>query len=248
MLQGASEQPALDSFVHQLVHPDTFYMLMDKLNAYPEAESYDVLELKDGHVFERYSRPQRIGEKRVGRVWSFHDITEQRRAEEDLRYMSSHDILTGLYNRGYFEEELNRLEGSRLFPVSLIIADVDGLKDTNDTQGHSAGDKLLRHAAEILRNACRAEDVVARIGGDEFCIVLPEADTSAAEGVLERIQNMLAIRRVGEAEIPLSLSLGAATAEDSQKLRRVLRMADNAMYQVKRTKRGKRSTTDHLGE
>jgi diguanylate cyclase (GGDEF)-like protein/PAS domain S-box-containing protein len=246
MLDNGHEKPKIDVLVEQLIHPDTFYVLMEKLNAFPEAESYDVLELKDGRVLERYSRPQRVGEHRVGRVWSFHDITEQRRAEEELRYLSSHDILTGLYNRGFFEEELNRLENSRLFPVSLIIADVDGLKAVNDTHGHASGDKLLRQAADILRSACRAEDVVARIGGDEFGILLPDSGPQVAENVIERIMNMQAIRRVGEAEVPLSLSLGAATAESGNVLRKVVRMADNAMYKVKRSKPGGRPGTGQL--
>ena len=245
-LSDNSHKPDLDMIVQQLIHPDTFYLLMEKLNAFPDAESYDVLELKDGRVFERYSRPQRVGNVRVGRVWSFHDITEQRRAEEELRYLSSHDILTGLFNRGFFEEELNRLENSRQFPVSLILADVDGLKAVNDTYGHLAGDKLLRQAAEILRAACRAEDVVARIGGDEFGILLPESGPQVAENVIERIQNMLAIRRVGETEVPLSLSLGTATAESGDMLRKVVRMADNAMYRIKRSKPGARPGTGSL--
>lgn len=236
MLRRADDQEMMAHILDQLINPAGYYRLMNKLAVQPDAESYDVLELRDGRVLERYSRPQRIGDVRVGRVWSFHEITEQRKSEERLRYLSTHDILTGLYNRVYFEEELNRLEGSRQYPISLIIADVDGLKETNDRYGHLSGDALLRRAAEILRQACRSEDMVARIGGDEFGIVLPHSDTHVAENACQRIQNMLGTLKVGELEFQISLSLGAATARNGDPLRKVLRQADKAMYIVKRSK------------
>ncbi|HVN53364.1 MAG TPA: histidine kinase N-terminal 7TM domain-containing protein [Anaerolineaceae bacterium] len=241
VINPASEQNLMAFILDQLVNPAAFYRLMNKLSNQLDAESYDVLELKDGRVFERYSHPQRVGEKRVGRVWSFRDITEQRRAEEKLRYLSSHDILTGLYNRVYFEEEINRLENGRQYPISLIMADVDGLKQINDQYGHQAGDELLRKAAEILRQACRVEDMVARIGGDEFGIVLPFADVAAAESAVQRIRNMMAMAQVGEGKAQISLSLGSATAENGQSLRKMLQLADKAMYQSKNSRNRRRA-------
>jgi diguanylate cyclase (GGDEF)-like protein len=231
------DQELMAFILDQLSNPAAFYRLMNKLSVQPDAESYDVLELKDGRVFERYSRPQKVDDRRVGRVWSFHDITEQRRAEERLRFLSTHDILTGLYNRVYFEEELNRLEGSRQYPISLIMADVDGLKETNDRYGHLAGDALLRRAAEILRQACRTEDMVARIGGDEFGIVLPYSDSQVADRACKRVTSLLNTLRVGDLELSISLSLGAATANNGESLRKVLRQADKTMYLAKRAKR-----------
>lgn len=236
------EQQMMAFLVDQLVNPAAFYRLITKLSTQLEAESYDVLELKDGRLFERNSRPLRIGEKRAGRVWSFRDITEQRRSEERLRWMSTHDILTGLYNRVYFEEEINRLEKGRQFPISMIMADVDGLKETNDVYGHQAGDALLRQAGEILRQACRAEDMVARIGGDEFGILLPQSPASVADSCIERIRNMITMSGVGENGSTLSLSVGSATAENGENLRKVLRLADEAMYRVKMARHKKRAS------
>jgi len=251
LTSSGNDQEWLAFVVDQLVNPAAFYRLMNRLVTQPDADSYDVLELKDGRIFERYSRPQRIAERRIGRVWSFRDITEQRRAEEKLRYLSTHDILTGLYNRVYFEEELNRLENSRQFPICIIVADVDGLKETNDQLGHQAGDALLRKAADVLRQACRAEDLVARIGGDEFGIVLPFSDASVAENAIQRIHNILAVARVGEGEIPISLSLGSATGANGDSLRKVFRLADEAMYRVKvgrKRKRGAAGLVENTGE
>lgn len=238
--QGMDEQQMMAYLVDQLVNPAAFYRLITKLSTQLEAESYDVLELKDGRIFERNSRPLRIGDKRAGRVWSFRDITEQRRSEERLRWMSTHDILTGLYNRVYFEEEINRLEKGRQFPVSMIMADMDFLKETNDVYGHQAGDALLRQAGEVLKQACRAEDMVARIGGDEFGILLPSSPNSVAEACIERIKNMVTMTGVGDTGTAISLSLGSATAENGESLRRVLRLADEAMYKVKVAKHKKR--------
>jgi PAS domain S-box-containing protein len=99
------------------------------------------------------------------------DITERKEFEEKLQYQSTHDNLTGLYNRSYYEAEMVRLQRSRLFPISLIVVDVDGLKKVNDTQGHNVGDVLLRQAAQVMQTTFRPEDMIARIGGDEFVVI-----------------------------------------------------------------------------
>jgi len=106
--------------------------------------------------------------KLVGAIESIRDITERKQAEERLKYLSLHDPLTGLYNRTYFEQELNRLEGGRYHPIGVIVCDVDGLKLINDTLGHDAGDRLLLAAAGVIKDSFRKGDMVARIGGDEF--------------------------------------------------------------------------------
>jgi diguanylate cyclase (GGDEF)-like protein/PAS domain S-box-containing protein len=166
------------------------------------------------------------------------DITERRQAEEHLRYVSSHDVLTDLYNRFYFEEELARLERGRSYPVSIISVDVDGLKQVNDRLGHAAGDELLRKTANILRLAFRTEDMIARIGGDEFVVVLPAADAAAAEKALLRIRSQVAAYNQAAPNLPVSLSLGAATGDRGKTPAEILHDADMNMYRDKALRTG----------
>lgn len=162
------------------------------------------------------------------------DITDRRHAEEKLRYLSTHDALTGAHNRAYFDEELARLARGRRFPVTVLMADVNGLKRVNDSHGHAAGDALLRRAHEVLRAGVRGEDVVARIGGDEFGVVLPETDAGAASRVVARIREGLATLNAQHPDDPLSMAFGTATAQPHEPLDAALRLADARMYEDKR--------------
>jgi len=170
-------------------------------------------------------------------VVSVIDITERKEMEERLRYMGTHDGLTDLYNRAFFEEEMARLERGRVFPVSIVMADVDGLKKINDTKGHRAGDDLLKRAARVLRESFRAEDTVARIGGDEFAVILPETGARVTGTAIKRVRHSLAVHNAGYPESPLSLSMGAATGEKGDLLANVQGTADKLMYREKASKK-----------
>jgi diguanylate cyclase (GGDEF)-like protein len=166
------------------------------------------------------------------------DVTERKRAEKRLEYVSSHDALSGLYNRAHFESVFARMERDRsFFPVSVVIADVDGMKAVNDTQGHEAGDALLRRSATVLVTAFRNEDVVSRIGGDEFAVLLPGTDSAAAEKALARVREILAIHNSKYRGPSLKLSIGAATGDEGCRLAEIMREADNRMYQEKQAKK-----------
>ncbi|MSP13919.1 MAG: diguanylate cyclase [Chloroflexi bacterium] len=174
----------------------------------------------------------------VGWVGILTDITERRQAEEKLRYLGTHDALTGLFNRAYFEAELERMERSRHSYVSIIIADVDGLKAVNDSMGHKGGDDMLHRTALVLRTAFRAEDMVSRTGGDEFAILLPGTDSEAAEKAVNRLKKSLAAHNSTYSGLQLSISVGVATAEKGWLLSEALKQADERMYREKLTRTG----------
>jgi len=160
------------------------------------------------------------------------DITERKQAEEEIRYLNYHDKLTGLYNRVYFEEQLTRLDQENLLPISIIMADVNGLKLINDTLGPKAGDKVLEKVAAIINKSCYAENLVARWGGDEFIILLPGCDYPNALKILEKI--VVDSSYINDLPIQASVSFGLATkASHAQILREVIKEAEEKMYRNK---------------
>lgn len=182
--------------------------------------------------------------KIVGAIETFRDITERREMENRLRYLNLHDSLTGLYNRAYFEEEMRRLDDGRHHPVGLMVCDLDGLKLVNDSLGHDAGDAILTAAARVLKSCFRESDVVARIGGDEFAILLPNCPLSTVESAYQRIREAIARYNSSQTELHLSISVGYAVSNDSSTtMTDLYKEADNNMYREKlHSRRSARST------
>jgi len=162
------------------------------------------------------------------------EIAERKKAEDQLRFLSLHDFATGLYNRAYFAEEIKRLEAGRHYPVSLIMCDLDGLKLINDALGHEAGDQLIVEAANVLRSAVREGDVVARVGGDEFAILIAHTAPRDVTQVIERIKTLITQHNKADQALPLSISLGYATSVGKDKrIDELYCEADNNMYKNK---------------
>ena len=174
------------------------------------------------------------------------DITEQKKNQEKLMHMSYHDHLTGLYNRRFFEEELNRLDTKRNLPLTIIMGDINGLKIINDSFGHAVGDDYLKKTSEIIKKVCRADDIAARLGGDEFVVILPNANTSEAIKIIDHIKDMISETNIGAIE--LSVSFGLATKEsEKQSVLETVISAENYMYSHKTYERASmRSNTIDL--
>ncbi|MCJ7724519.1 MAG: diguanylate cyclase, partial [Anaerolineales bacterium] len=172
----------------------------------------------------------------VGIVGIGRDISGRKQVETKLIHMSTHDTMTGLYNRTYYDEEIARLEWSRQFPISILMADVDNLKEVNDKSGHNVGDELLRQVTQVLKASFRAEDMIARIGGDEFAIVLPGVNAKESKKAIRRIKDSIQKHNAAPDCLPINLSLGASTAETGNLLAEALKKADNAMYREKVSK------------
>ena len=189
--------------------------------------------------FEITVSPMRDGDGRIiAGIKVIRNIGDRKQTEEQLRYLSNHDVLTGLYNRTFFEENLNRLERGKRYPISIVMADVDDLKAVNDRLGHAAGDVLLRQAAVLFSEVFRSEDIVARIGGDEFAVLLPDTGELAAEALVGRIRQSLSSWNENHCSA-VDLSIGVAVAANGGELRQALRIADQRMYHDKITRTGR---------
>jgi diguanylate cyclase (GGDEF)-like protein/PAS domain S-box-containing protein/putative nucleotidyltransferase with HDIG domain len=169
-----------------------------------------------------------------GVVLVFRDVSSRLAKEREIEYLSYHDELTGLYNRRFFEEEIKRLDMPRNLPITLIMSDVNGLKIINDGFGHPVGDQLLQSAAMAIKNSCRNDEIIARMGGDEFAILLPGVNEEEAMKVISRMnKNAAASIIMG---LPVSIAFGFATKnEPHESILKILQAAEDRMYQNKIT-------------
>jgi diguanylate cyclase (GGDEF)-like protein/PAS domain S-box-containing protein len=247
MLFKARDMEELQRHLHSILSSESkgqaIKILMEMLNGATSLEREMIYQRLDGrqiHTIMKLSVVPGYEQSWERVLFSNMDITERKLAEERLTYISLHDIMTGLYNRAFFEEEIKRLEKSRQRPISIMVADMDNLKIINDRHGHQAGDIALQNLADIFRHCFRAEDMVARIGGDEIAVLLPGANAEITEKARQRLQECMAEYNLGNAEgIPLSVSIGCATAEQGESLELIFKTADENMYLEKQKKKEK---------
>jgi diguanylate cyclase (GGDEF)-like protein len=162
------------------------------------------------------------------------DITARKKAEAYLEYLGMHDVLTALHNRSYYTDELARLQRRGPFPVTVLMMDINGLKTVNDDVGHLAGDTLLRRAGEVLSKSVSPPCSAARIGGDEFVVLMPGMDLSSGEVLRNEILNLVALNNQFYSPVTLELCFGLATTEAGELLEATVKRADATLLENKR--------------
>lgn len=188
-----------------------------------------------------------VGQSGRGKVWMLtgDDITENRSASDHLQYVSTHDALTGLYNWAYFGDALQQVQKEGLFPAAVVMMDMDNLKIINDTMGHHIGDEYLREIGALLRESFRACDVVARVGGDEFAVLLPWVSETDAQDIVCRVRSRFEIGVTRSGMSLDVLSFGICTAASANELIEARHQADRRMYQDKQRRKLYRSRNLH---
>ena len=215
MLNELDDQTLLNHVVSQLAQPEAFVSKVKALYA-SDFQGIDTIDFKDGRIFERFTAP--IGSKSsvIGRIWSFRDVTERKHLEDQVRELAFHDALTQLPNRRLLTDRLSQAlsAGKRSGNYSaLMVLDLDNFKPLNDTSGHLAGDLLLIEVARRLVDCVRAIDTVARVGGDEFVVLIGELDADKAESTRQAAEVAEKIRASLAEPYRLTLSEGAQAGQ-----------------------------------
>ncbi|MEW8966931.1 HD domain-containing phosphohydrolase [Exiguobacterium alkaliphilum] len=226
------------SIVFSKIHPDDYPHVMASIEAsYRDLTIWDAefrVFMPDGHTtwILGSSRPEKLADGHV--LWHGYigDVTEKKKYEMEIEYLSYHDQLTGVKNRRYFDEALLTYDEEAYYPLALIVVDVNGLKLTNDAFGHLVGDRLLIEATNILKREVRGKDTVARIGGDEFVLILPNTSPNEARQLADRLSRMFHAKSIEG--LPISASFGEAVKLDaSMPIIEVFNLAEDRMYHHK---------------
>lgn len=234
---GLEERPLLQRGLELVQYPDEFVRRVDHLYAHPEEDDHTEIEMKDGRTLERHSTALwREDGAYLGRVWYFRDITERKKIERALKASAYRDPLTGVANRReFFERAEEEIARARRYgrDVAFVMFDVDHFKQINDCWGHAIGDRVLLDLCASVDPILREEDVFARVGGEEFALLLPDTDLDGAYTLAERLREKLAADGSGDVSYTVSAGVAKLMPDDAH-ARRPLQRADAALYEAKR--------------
>jgi len=241
-LSGYSKEEMLFSSITDFIHPDDRDMVLKKHHRRIKGEEFEAryhfrVVKKNGDIrWVEISAMATEWDNQLATLNLLLDITERKQAEEKIRFLSYYDQLTGLYNRTFMEVELHQLDNKKQLPISIIMADLNGLFLANETYGNAVGDEMLKSTADILRNFSREEDIIARWGGDEFVIVLPQTKEKETEAIIKKIIEIC--RETYIKDVPLSITAGVATKNKADiDLAETIKEAENDMYKNKLVER-----------
>lgn len=243
---GDKDNPILSMVAQRVRHTNAFLARVKELYEHPELKDHCELELKDGRTLERYSTVLwGDNHQYMGRVWFFRDITSHKKIETTLLELTRHDPLTSIANRRYFfEHSMQEFLRSKRHQIPLCVAsiDIDHFKQINDNYGHAAGDEMLKAVCSIILNMLRKTEFLARIGGEEFAILLPDIQLEGAIHLAERIRQVVENNTItiNEQEISCTVSIGIAELNPADaSIENCLSRADKALYQAKKNGRNR---------
>lgn len=224
-----------------IIHPDDLKRLKSLQSFNGESTSFIFrVKHKNNHIVWLEQRNAPVLNE-MGEIIAYEgiarDITESKKIEKELQYLSEHDTLTGLGNRLFFDEKMKNIEREGYRSLGIIICDIDGLKIVNDTLGHAYGDQIIKTAADVLKKALDGKGAIARIGGDEFAVILKNYEEDFLENVCYRINEIMARHNISNPEIPINMSIGYAYNQDELPPYDIFKEADNEMYNDKIKKR-----------
>jgi diguanylate cyclase (GGDEF)-like protein len=243
LLQQSDDATVYDWMKKSVVDPDAYARRLVAMNQATLLATTERLQLLSGQVLERVTRPLWVRGRPNGRVYSFRDLTERLAADQRIEELAHTDVLTGLPNRRMLADQVgqaalrSRREGR---PFGLLVVDLDRFRQINDSLGHEVGDRVLLEVAQRLQSCKRADDVLARVCGDQFALLVHDADATAAEAAARRVLNVVALPcSVDGAQFTLTCSIGVALCpQHGQTLDDLVRHAESAMRAVKTAGRG----------